>query len=88
MAKKISYLDNLMKEVKQTASAWKRASDASGDIMPGANARARKANKTYDNQKGQLLGALVQGRRYGAGGAQIKATPVTKTVKKKTVTKK
>jgi hypothetical protein len=86
MAKKVSYLDNLMKEVKQTASAWKRADNAGGDITPGANRRARAANKTYDNQKGQLFGALVQGRRYGAGGAQIKATPVTKV--KKTVPKK
>jgi hypothetical protein len=86
MAKKVSYLDNLMKELGQTGRAYKEAVDASGDIMPGANARARKANKTYDNQKGQLFGALVQGRRYGAGGAQIKATPVTKV--KKTVPKK
>ena len=70
-APKVSYLDNLMKEVKQTASAWKRAGDASGDIMPGANRRARAANKAYDAQKGQLIGALVQGRRYGKGGRQV-----------------
>jgi hypothetical protein len=71
MAKKVSYLDNLKKELGQTASAWKRASDASGDITPGANRRARAANKTLDNQKGQLFGALVQGRRYGKGGRQV-----------------
>lgn len=68
---KVSYLDNLAKELGQTARAWKAAQDASGDITPGANARARKANKTYDNQKGQLFGALVQGRRYGKGGRQV-----------------
>ena len=86
MAKKVSYLDNLAKEAKQTASAWKDAWNRSADPTPGADARARKANKTLDNQKGQLLGALVQGRRYGAGGAQVKDKPVTKV--KKTVPKK
>ena len=69
-AKKVSYLDNLAKEVKQTATAWQKSWNASADVTPGANERARKARKTYDNQKGQLMGALVQGRRYGKGGKQ------------------
>lgn len=71
MAKKVSYLDNLKKELGQTGRAYKRAVDAGGDITPGADQRARAANKTYDNQKGQLFGALTQGRRYGKGGRQV-----------------
>jgi hypothetical protein len=74
MAKKLSYLDNLAKEVGQTASAWKKAFNASADYNPGANARARSANKNYDAQKGQVFGALLQGRRYDdKTGKQIKA---------------
>ena len=74
MAKKMSYLDNLAKEVGQTASAWKKSFNASADITPGANARARAANKNYDAQKGQIFGALLQGRRYDdKTGKQIKA---------------
>jgi hypothetical protein len=72
MAKNISYLDNLAKELGQTASAWKKAFNTSADITPGANSRARAAQKTYDAQKGQVLGALLQGRRYGKGGKQVK----------------
>lgn len=70
--KKVSYLDNLAKEVGQTFDAWKKSFNASADITPGANSRARAANKTYDAQKGQLFGALLQGRRYGKGGKQVK----------------
>jgi hypothetical protein len=69
-----SYLENLMKEAKQSVKAWKKATDASGDIKPGADARAFAANNAYDSQKGQFLGALVQGRRYeDKTGKQIKA---------------
>lgn len=68
---KVSYLDNLKKELGQTFQAYKDYSNARGDITPGANERARKASKTYDNQKGQIIGALVQGRRYGKGGRQV-----------------
>jgi hypothetical protein len=70
--KPASYLGNAVKEVKQFGSAWKKAMDASGDIMPGANARARAANKNQDAQMGQALGAVLQGRRYDSSGKQIK----------------
>jgi hypothetical protein len=74
MAKKVSYLDNLAKEIGQTASAWKKSFNQSADITPGANARAAKANKAYDAQKGQVFGALLQGRRYDdKTGKQVKA---------------
>jgi hypothetical protein len=61
------YFGNLVKETKEFGSAWKKANNASADIRPGANARARNANKQYDNAKGQLLGALVN-KRYDDKG--------------------
>ena len=48
--------------------AYKKASDASGDIRPGADARAYAANKNYDAEKGQLFGAILRGRRYDSKG--------------------
>ena len=70
--KSTSYLGNLGKEIKQFGSAWKKAVDASGDITPGANPRARAANAKYDAAMGQLLGAALQGRRYNKKGIQMK----------------
>jgi hypothetical protein len=61
------YVGNIVKEVKDFGSAYKKATDASGDIRPGADARAAQANKNYDAAKGQLAGALV-GRRYDSKG--------------------
>jgi hypothetical protein len=68
-----NYLENLMKEAKQSAKAWQKSYNASADIKPGADARAIAANKASDEQIGQLIGALVQGRRYDdKTGKQIK----------------
>jgi hypothetical protein len=61
------YLGNIVKETKEFGSAWKKANNASADIRPGANARARNANKQYDAAKGQLIGALVN-KRYDDKG--------------------
>ena len=71
-AKSTSYLGNLGKELKQFGSAYKKSLDASGDITPGANPRARAANAKYDAAMGQLLGAALQGRRYDKKGKQTK----------------
>jgi hypothetical protein len=71
-AKSTSYLGNLGKEIKQFGSAYKKSLDASGDITPGANPRARAANAKYDAAMGQLLGAALQGRRYNKKGTQVK----------------
>jgi hypothetical protein len=62
-----SYFGNVVKEVKDFGTAYKKATDASGDIRPGADARAAKANKNYDAAKGQLGGALI-GKRYDSKG--------------------
>ena len=69
---KTNYLGNAAKEVGELGSAWKKASNAAADIMPGANARARAANRNQRAQMGQALGAVLQGRRYTNAGKQIK----------------
>lgn len=66
------YFGNAAKEIGDFGRAWKKADNASTDIMPGANARARAANKNQDAQMGQALGAVLQGRRYDKSGKQIK----------------
>ena len=68
-----SYLENLMKEAKQSVKAFQKSYNASADIRPGADARANAANNASAEQVGQMLGALVQGRRYDdKTGKQIK----------------
>jgi len=67
-----NYFTNAGKEIKDFGKAWKKAFNASADIMPGANARARAANKNQNAQMGQALGAVLQGRRYNKAGKQIK----------------
>ena len=69
----VSYAKTVGSAVADFGSAWKKANNASADIRPGANARARAANKNYDAEKGQLMGAILQGRKYdNKTGKQIK----------------
>lgn len=104
MAKKISYLDNIKKELGDRSRAADRASKANyearygvmGVKQPGAQARASKTAQTRRNATGQLLGAVLQGRRYDDKGRIIQAPKkvvapikaVKKTVAKKPTTKK
>jgi hypothetical protein len=60
----ISYAKTVGKAAADYGSAWKDAFNKSADITPGANARARAANKRQDEEQGQLLGAILQGRKY------------------------
>ena len=69
---KRNYLSNAVKEVKEYGKAYKKADKASLSVTPGANARARAANKNEKAQMGQALGAVLQGRRYTNTGKQIK----------------
>jgi hypothetical protein len=82
MAKKISYLDNLKKEILQKSKASDTLSAASykarygtmGMKNPADKVAATKAAKANDNAFGQLFGAVLQGRRYDdKTGKQIKA---------------
>jgi hypothetical protein len=95
MPKKMSYLDNLKKEMSDRNKASDKFSKANyearygvqGMKQPGSQARASQTRRSLTKATGQLFGAVLQGRRYDdKTGKQIKATPVTKV--KKTVPKK
>ena len=62
------YFSNAAKEIGEAGSAWKKAFNASADNTPGANARARAANKNQDAQMGQAIGAVLKGARYDSKG--------------------
>jgi hypothetical protein len=73
MAKKVNYLGNVVKEVKQTA---KSASNAVDKYLNGNRPLPKGMKIGPSNVKkeaGQLAGALLQGRRYDASGKQIVA---------------
>ena len=72
MAKKMSYLDNLQKELGQTA---KRTSNALDKYLLGNRKTTIKIGPSnVKDQVGQFAGALLQGRRYeDKTGKQIKA---------------
>lgn len=76
---KVSYLDNLAKESKQFVKSWVKSSDMAGPsgLPEGPAKEAYKAKqaasgKAFDAAKGQMLGALLQGRRYDGKGKQVK----------------
>lgn len=82
-----NYLENLMKEAKQFNKARQTTSENSykgstyppADMAQGGKGReyyreqANVSRQNQDAQLGQLIGALVQGRRYeNKTGKQIK----------------
>jgi len=82
-----SYLENLMKEAKDVKKAMNKTSENSSkgstyppnDMAQGGKGReyyrgqANSARQAQDDQFGQMIGALVQGRRYDdKTGKQIK----------------
>jgi hypothetical protein len=72
MAKKMSYLDNLQKELGQTA---KRTSNALDKFLLGnRKTNVKIGSSNVKEQVGQLAGALLKGARYDdKTGKQIKA---------------
>lgn len=71
-----NYIQNAAKEAKQFGTAWLKTWQASGEVGPGTDARASNLSKKKDKAGGQLLGAVLQGRRYNdTTGKQIKASP-------------
>lgn len=74
MAKKVSYLDNLKKELGQSFRSYQATTEASQKSGPGTDARANMLKRKEDKAFGQLFGAALQGRRYDdKTGKQIKA---------------
>ena len=64
MAKKMSYLDNLMKEVGQFRAAGRATREMSQKSGPGTDERANMLRRKEDKAFGQLFGAAVMGARY------------------------
>ena len=64
MARKLSYLENLIKEAKQSFKAYQATGEMSQKSGPGTDERANRLRRKEDKQHGQLFGALIQGRRY------------------------
>lgn len=74
MAKKVSYLDNLKKELGQSYRAYQATGEASQKPGPGTDERANMLRRKEEKQFGQFVGAVVQGRRYDdKTGKQVKA---------------
>jgi hypothetical protein len=96
MAKKMSYLDNLKKEMSDRAKASNNFSKANyearygvqGIKQPGSQARASQASSGLRKATGQLFGAVLQGRRYDdKTGKQIKIKPASAGQKAKRLPK-
>lgn len=75
------YLGNVAKESVDFGKSWSKAYDASAGVGPGADQRASQANLGQAKATGQLLGAVLQGRRYDSSGTQVPA-PKAPTVNK------
>lgn len=78
MARNMSYLENLMREAKQTAGRVSNAVDKKlqSDYEEKYNRRIGNniGSSNVREQVGQLVGALVQGRRYDDNtGKQVTA---------------
>jgi hypothetical protein len=71
------YLKNLDKETNQAGNAGETLR-----LKKGTPQEKAAANKLR-NERGQMFGALLQGRRYDAQGKQIKKTTPKTPVKKK-----
>ena len=74
------YLKNLDKEVKQAGNAGETLKKLKG--TPKGKAAANKLR----NERGQMFGALLQGKRYDENGKQITKPTAKKTAKTPTKT--
>lgn len=58
------YGKNLFKEAKEYARTYRALDNATNAVGPGTDTRASKLRDQEDKDFGQLMGALLQGRRY------------------------
>ena len=72
MAKKPNYFQNVAKEINESIQAYRATSEMSNTPGPGTDARANVLRQMEDKQFGQLVGAIVRGRRYDSKGKRIK----------------
>jgi hypothetical protein len=71
MAKKPNYFQNVAKEINESIQAYRATSEMRNTPGPGTDARANVLRQMEDKQFGQLVGAVVRGRRYDSKGKQI-----------------
>jgi len=69
----LGYVKNVVKEVKDNVKAYQRTGEMSNRVGPGTDEAANRLRRKEDKEFGQLMGAVLQGRRYDANGKQIKA---------------
>ncbi len=72
MAKKSNYFQNVAKEINESMQAYRATDRMSSTPGPGTDARANVLRQMQDKEFGQLIGAIVQGRRYDSKGKQVK----------------
>jgi hypothetical protein len=72
MAKKPNYFQNVAKEINESIQAYRATSEMRNTSGPGTDARANVLRQMEDKQFGQLVGAVVRGRRYDSKGKRIK----------------
>lgn len=65
-----AYASNVAKEAGDFGRAYLNADEAQNQVGPGANKASARANKRQQDELGQLLGAVFQGRRYNKKGQQ------------------
>jgi hypothetical protein len=77
------YANNVLKELRDVGHSWNAANEMSNRVGPGTDTEANRLAGIADKEQGQLLGAVLQGRRYDSQGKQIKtAKAVVKSYKK------
>jgi len=70
LARAVEYAKNVGKEAGDFGKAWSRANQLSNEVGPGTDTAAERARKQQDAEFGQLVGALIQARRYDKKGRQ------------------
>ena len=67
-----SYFGNVSKELKDFAKTYGAVTEMANTSGPGTDAAASRLRNKQDKDMGQLVGAILQGRRYDKNGKQIK----------------
>lgn len=72
MPKNRNYFENIAKEINDVYQANRRTTEMSHTSGPGTDEMANKLAGIERRQAGQLVGAILQGRRYNSKGKQVK----------------
>ena len=72
MPKKPNYFQNIAKEINDVYQANRRTTEMSNTSGPGTDSAANRLAKQERREVGQLVGSILQGRRYNSKGKQVK----------------